>query len=104
MRQRRCWRISRSTGILGRSTCTIASTLTRIGRTGGLNMDANKGEVVAAFGETKPHRFGQSGTAFAPDQRSTVLSRAKARYEDQREEEYSLDEYLELCRNDPGAY
>jgi len=65
-------------------------------------MEARPGDVVSAFGEVTA--LPTSGTAFTADKRSGVLARAKARYEDQREEEYSLDEYLELCRTDKGAY
>ncbi|HXC37894.1 MAG TPA: PrkA family serine protein kinase [Burkholderiales bacterium] len=65
-------------------------------------MEARPGDVVSAFGEVTA--LPTNGTAFTADKRSGVLARAKARYEDQREEEYSLDEYLELCRADKGAY
>jgi len=65
-------------------------------------MEARPGDVVSAFGEVTA--LPTNGTAFTADKRSGVLARAKARYEDQREEEYSLDEYLELCRTDKGAY
>lgn len=33
-----------------------------------------------------------------------ILERFTARYESHREEEYSISEYLEICRNDPSAY
>ena len=67
-------------------------------------MDAKPGEVIAAFGETQPSHSGTEDASLANSQRGGFLTRAKARYEDQREEEYSLAEYLEICRNDPGAY
>ena len=65
-------------------------------------MDARPGDVVSAFGEAQPRYSG--GSERASDARAVVLSRAKARYEGQREEEYSLAEYLDLCRNDRGGY
>lgn len=35
---------------------------------------------------------------------ASFLSEYASRYECTKEEEYSLEEYLELCKNDPGAY
>jgi serine protein kinase len=66
-------------------------------------MEARPGDMVSAFGEVKTLPT-NGGAAFTADKRSGVLARAKARYEDQREDEFSLDEYLELCRNDKSAY
>ena len=34
----------------------------------------------------------------------SIFERYQARYEASREEVLSLDEYLELCKGDPGAY
>jgi len=67
-------------------------------------MDTNSREAVSAFGETRPSNPAKGGSGLGLDNRAVMLSRAKARYEDQREEECSLDEYLESCRSDPGAY
>src|SRR3990172_12726928 len=67
-------------------------------------MEARPGDVISAFGETQPRYAGGSGAELASDVRALALARAKARYEGQREEEYSLSEYLDLCRNDRGAY
>lgn len=33
-----------------------------------------------------------------------IFSRFSARYDKSREEEFSLQEYLEICKNDPSAY
>jgi serine protein kinase len=33
-----------------------------------------------------------------------IMKDFQVRYEQRKEEEYSLEEYLELCKNDPGAY
>lgn len=33
-----------------------------------------------------------------------IFSQYVARYEQSKEEEYSLQEYLEICRSDPMAY
>jgi serine protein kinase len=34
----------------------------------------------------------------------SIFQHYRARYDDAREEEYSLDEYLDICRRDPSAY
>ena len=34
----------------------------------------------------------------------SILQQYKNRYERTQEEEFSLEEYLEICKNDPGAY
>ncbi|MEZ5589437.1 MAG: PrkA family serine protein kinase [Gammaproteobacteria bacterium] len=34
----------------------------------------------------------------------SIFQHYQARYEENREESYSLHEYLEICKNDPGAY
>jgi serine protein kinase len=34
----------------------------------------------------------------------TIFSQYQQRYESQKEEEYSLNEYLDLCKNDPSVY
>ena len=34
----------------------------------------------------------------------SIFERYQSRYESSREEDMSLDEYLELCRSDPMAY
>jgi serine protein kinase len=34
----------------------------------------------------------------------TIFNRYQTRYEGSREEVYTLQEYLEICKNDPGAY
>lgn len=33
-----------------------------------------------------------------------IFSHYAARYDKTREEEYTIQEYLELCKKDPGAY
>lgn len=33
-----------------------------------------------------------------------IFSQYQARYEERKEEEYSIEEYLEICRQDPSAY
>ena len=67
-------------------------------------MDAKPGEVISAFHETQPRRSGDDDPGFTGEKRGVVLTRARARYENQREEEYSLEEYLDLCRRNSGAY
>ena len=64
-------------------------------------MEGNPTQVLSAFGETG------SGTATprgAHDTRAGVLDRFRARFESGMQEEYSLTEYLELCRNNPAVY
>ena len=34
----------------------------------------------------------------------SILQHFKERYDQTQEEEYSLEEYLEICKNDPAAY
>ena len=34
----------------------------------------------------------------------SIFSNYQTRYEDTEQEEYSLKEYLEICKNDPTAY
>ena len=53
--------------------------------------------------------FGETGQRSAPSEtshetRTNVLERFRARYESRLEDEYSLQEYLEICKRDRGAY
>ena len=64
-------------------------------------MEGNPTQVLSAFGE--------GGSRAAPNRaahetRASVLDRFRERYEGGLEEEYSLSEYLELCRTNPAAY
>ncbi len=34
----------------------------------------------------------------------SIFSHYQTRYEDTQQQEYSLKEYLEICKNDPSAY
>jgi len=34
----------------------------------------------------------------------TIFDHYQSRFEEAREEEYTLQEYLEICRSDPSAY
>src|SRR3974390_2237735 len=57
--------------------------------------------MYSAFGETG-QRTAHSEAVH--ETRPNVLERFKARYEARLEDEYSLQEYLELCKRDRGAY
>ncbi len=65
-------------------------------------MEGKPTQVFSAFGEAAPAVAPRHGAA-AHETRG-VLSRFQARYESRMEEEYSLTEYLELCRSNPAAY
>ncbi len=34
----------------------------------------------------------------------SIFGKYQARFEDTQQEEYSLEEYLEICKSDPSAY
>jgi serine protein kinase len=64
-------------------------------------METGPMQVYSGFGEAQR---APQGADFSHAERSSVLSRFKARYEARQEEEYSLQDYLELCRRDRSAY
>jgi serine protein kinase len=64
-------------------------------------MEASTAPVLSSFGDAP--RAPQPPD-FSHGDRQSVLSRYKARYEGLQEEEYSLLEYLEICRRDRSAY
>ena len=64
-------------------------------------MKASPMQAISAFGEGGRTT---SGADLSHEPRSSVLSRFKARYESRLEEEYSLQEYLELCGAGRAAY
>ena len=65
-------------------------------------MEGKPTQVFSAFGEAAPTVAPRHG-ASAHEARG-VLSRFQARYESRMEEEYTLQEYLELCKSNPAAY
>ncbi|MFO1205209.1 MAG: PrkA family serine protein kinase [Burkholderiales bacterium] len=64
-------------------------------------MEGNPSQVLSAFGEAAS-RATVSRSAHEPS--ASVLDRFRERYEGGLEEEYSVPEYLELCRTNPAAY
>jgi serine protein kinase len=64
-------------------------------------MEGNPTQVLSAFGEAGAVAATSRG---AHEASTNVLDRFRARYEGGLEEEYSLPEYLELCRANPAAY
>ncbi len=67
-------------------------------------MEGNPTQVFSAFGEAGGAVAQHAGTERSHESRGGVLSRFQARYESRLEEEYSLAEYLELCKSHPAAY
>ena len=63
-------------------------------------MEGNPTHVLSAFGEA----FRRRSSRGAHEAGANVLDRFRERYEGGLEEEYSLAEYLELCRTNPAAY
>ena len=68
-------------------------------------MEAGLKQVLSAFDEGTA-RLAARSVAQPPQTPGGpgILGRYKARYEARLEEEYSLQEYLELCKRDPSAY
>jgi serine protein kinase len=64
-------------------------------------MEGNPTQVLSAFGEAGSRTATPRG---AHETRAGVLDRFRARFEGGLQEEYSLTEYLELCRNNPAVY
>src|SRR5262247_55895 len=67
-------------------------------------MEGSSKQVFSAFGEAAPAVAQRAGTERAHESRGAALSRFQARYESRMEEEYTLQEYLELCKSNPAAY
>ena len=67
-------------------------------------MEGSTKQVFSAFGEAAPAVAQRAGTERALESRGAALSRFQARYESRMEEEYTLQEYLELCKSNPAAY
>jgi serine protein kinase len=67
-------------------------------------MEGNPTQSFSAFGEVTPTVSPRHGAERAHETRGGILSRFQTRYESRREEEYSLQEYLELCKSNPAAY
>ena len=67
-------------------------------------MEAGLNKLISGFDE--PSRTpGAQGASHSPTPASGgVLSRYKMRFDAHLKEEYSLQEYLELCKRDPSAY
>jgi len=64
-------------------------------------MEGNPTQVLSAFGEAGSRAVTSRG---AHEAGTNLLDRFRERYEGGLEEEYSLPEYLELCRTNPAAY
>ncbi|MBL8541489.1 MAG: PrkA family serine protein kinase [Betaproteobacteria bacterium] len=64
-------------------------------------MEGNPSQVLSAFGEAASRA---TVSRSAHESSASVLDRFRERYEGGLEEEYSLPEYLELCRTNPAAY
>ena len=64
-------------------------------------MEGDPTQVLSAFGEGSSRAAISRG---ALESGTNVLDRFRERYEGGLEEEYSLPEYLELCRTNPAAY
>ena len=64
-------------------------------------MEAGSIQAVSAFGDARPS---SAGADLSHESRSSVLTRFKARYESRLEEEYSLQEYLDLCKANRAVY
>ena len=67
-------------------------------------MEGNPKQVFSAFGEAASSTAQRHGTERAHETRGGVISRFQARFESRLEEEYTLQEYLELCKSNPAAY
>lgn len=68
------------------------------------SMEAGLKQVLSAFDEGAARLATRSNTAPQSSATTGILGRYKARYEARLEEEYSLQEYLELCKHDRNAY
>jgi serine protein kinase len=64
-------------------------------------MEGNPTQVLSAFGEAGSRTASTRG---AHEPRAGLLDRFRARFESGMQEEYSLTEYLELCRSNPAVY
>ncbi|MGH8696431.1 MAG: hypothetical protein ACREVS_08145, partial [Burkholderiales bacterium] len=67
-------------------------------------MEGNPKQVFSAFGEAASGVAQRHGTERAHETRGGVISRFQARFDSRLEEEYTLQEYLELCKSNPAAY
>ncbi|MET0218415.1 MAG: PrkA family serine protein kinase [Burkholderiales bacterium] len=65
-------------------------------------METDPSKVISAYGETAQRAPSSHDRSLEP--RASVLDRFQARFEGRVEEEYTLQEYLELCRTTPAAY
>ncbi len=67
-------------------------------------MESGPMQVYSAFGENAG-RVAPLGTdPGRGESRPNILAKFKSRYEARLEEEYTLQEYLEICKRDKGAY
>jgi serine protein kinase len=64
-------------------------------------MESDPTQILSAFGDAGSRTATSPG---AHEARANLLDRFRQRYEGGLEEEYSLPEYLELCRTNPAAY
>jgi serine protein kinase len=67
-------------------------------------MESGFSHGFSAFGESRSSNAPTPNATVSADFEAGIMGRFKARYEAQQEEEYSLQEYLDLCRRDRSAY
>ena len=67
-------------------------------------MEAGMTKLIAGFDEAARTTGAQAATHSPTPASGGVLGRYKMRFDAHLKEEYSLQEYLELCRRDPSAY
>ena len=67
-------------------------------------MESGYTRGISAFGDDPARQASTTHASSAATAAEGVLGRFKARYEMRQEEEYSLSEYLELCKRDRSAY
>ena len=67
-------------------------------------MEAGLKNVISAFEEGSHSPVAHSASLSPAPASGGVLSRYKMRFDAHLKEEYSLQEYLELCKRDPSAY
>jgi len=67
-------------------------------------MEAGMTKLISGFDEATRTTGTQGATHLPSTPSGGVLSRYKMRFESHLKEEYSLQEYLELCKRDPSAY
>jgi serine protein kinase len=67
-------------------------------------MEAGMTKLISGFDEATPTTGAQAATHLPTPASGGVLGRYKKRFDSHLKEEYSLQEYLDLCKRDPSAY